>query len=90
MFELSRVAIHFKNYYYDIQDPKNPVKRYYDKNIEAHTSDIGLVQANIFISKNEYKTTDWMPFFTDSRVKTFYSIDKYETSIRSLKEESSA
>ena len=34
------------------------------------------------VSRNEYTITDWIPFYSAPETKTFYSIDKYKTSLR--------
>ena len=84
IFSLSTVTIHFKNYYYNIQEPTTPVKSYYDRSIVLYASEDDSVRAHIKITKNEYKITNWIPFFSKPKVDTFYSIDKYIPTVRSI------
>jgi len=47
-----------------------------------YTSHAESVRGHIKITRNEYKITNWIPFFSKPETNTFYSIDDYKSNSR--------
>ena len=53
--EQSVITVHFLNYYYDITDPSNPVKKFYDDTMKIPIFIDSFNTLEIDVNKNEYK-----------------------------------
>jgi len=63
---------------YDISDPENPVKYFYDDSILIPMSRKGYSLSYINVFKNDYKVNQWYSFFSEAETKSFYSIERGE------------
>jgi len=72
----SDLTMHIRSNFYDITDPKNPVKNYNDVSFNIATSDVGSVLQEILVVKNEYTVNDWYSFFKKSITKSFYNLEQ--------------
>jgi len=80
----SEIKVHISNFYYDINDPQDPVKGFLDnQNFIIQTAETGLADMSIEVSKNKYKflnlinkVNGWYSFMKEPEEQIFYSFSQ--------------
>ena len=78
---MSEVTLHLRNYYYDITNPSDPVKNFYDESISIKIHTRIRSKMNVKVTKNDYQISSGIFQYSEPESKSFYTIESEKVEI---------